>query len=83
MRRIASGQGEGRSFRASAHEMVMREHPGEMLAPDMPKFHPMNQQPGDPQNLPHPVVKMLGGALTDLVGNLQTFLDASMARFLQ
>ena len=35
------------------------------------------------KHLPHPVAKLLGGSLTDLVGNLQTYLDASVARFLQ
>ena len=53
---------DGRSGRF-VHEMMTRRHPGEILDPDRPKFHLMENSKGTPKCLTHPVEKTLGRSI--------------------
>ena len=64
------------------HEMTTRVQPN-IQTPDRLKFRPMKKQHDRGWNSAPPRDEDAGGeATTDPVGNLQTYFDAAMARFL-
>ena len=67
-----------------AHETATSGQPMEYRAPDRSKFQLMENQQERIMNFASPRDEDAGGeAPTNPVGNLQTYFDAAMARFLQ